>query len=395
METLDPNRPPRNRQAGREWICSTLEALTRAELDTHLETLLHLEAADSPCLSCYLTIPENHAHSSRVIQRRLRAMQETLSQPDHRALQAALEPVRSFLGRDLKPMTRGAAIFSRAGDRSYFLGLQFQVPVRTGLFFEPTPIIEPLVELHDTHHRYIVVMATQASLRILETSLGSLTADLWTVGPRDSDPAGQTNWLPETIQKIDEIIHSARHTHLILAGDPALTGRLAAGLPPRLRQKLVGTVPAEARNTVWEVLSPVRSTFIQRERQESLAAVDNLAAALQSGRGAAAGTTGTLQALREGKAMLLVMAKAYADLSGWRCAACGCLGEGPAPPLRCPECAAGRPAKANLKEEMVKQALRTGAEVEFVGRSDALLQLGGVGCLLRPSGRSLPPPPPP
>ena len=49
----------------------------------------------------------------------------------------------------------------------------------------------------------------------------------------------------------------------------------------------------------------------------------------------------------------------------------------------CPQCASVTGRRLDIKEEMVRLAQQTGCHVEVVEHSDALIQLGGVGCLLR------------
>lgn len=85
----------------------------------------------------------------------------------------------------------------------------------------------------------------------------------------------------------------------------------------------------------------------------------------------------------DGEADVLVMAKAYPSSRGWSCWACGFVAEGPAGPVRCPECESVHVRQVNLKEEIVRLAERRSVEVEFVSHSERLVDLGGVGCLLR------------
>jgi hypothetical protein len=76
---------------------------------------------------------------------------------------------------------------------------------------------------------------------------------------------------------------------------------------------------------------------------------------------AVAGLEGSLRALEQKRADILVLAKAFD------------------PP---PEARGAR--KVNLKEEMVRLAERSGCAVEVVEHGDELLrEFGGVGCLLR------------
>ena len=52
-------------------------------------------------------------------------------------------------------------------------------------------------------------------------------------------------------------------------------------------------------------------------------------------------------------------------------------------PERCPDCGSSEVQSVNLKEVLVKLAERQSLEVEIVRHSDVLMELGGVGCLLR------------
>ena len=49
----------------------------------------------------------------------------------------------------------------------------------------------------------------------------------------------------------------------------------------------------------------------------------------------------------------------------------------------CSQCGARRIREFNVKEELVRMAEQMESGVEVVNHSDALMRLGGVGCLLR------------
>src|SRR6266700_1174131 len=55
----------------------------------------------------------------------------------------------------------------------------------------------------------------------------------------------------------------------------------------------------------------------------------------------------------------------------------------PLPVKICSECLSKEIRELNLKEEIVRMAEITGSRVEVVNHSDALMRLGGIGCLLR------------
>jgi peptide subunit release factor 1 (eRF1) len=89
-----------------------------------------------------------------------------------------------------------------------------------------------------------------------------------------------------------------------------------------------------------------------------------------------------MQALKSGQADFLVIAKTYEPGMGWECRRCGKLELTLPNPNHCPTCH-GPVREFDIREEMVRLAGRMDCGVEVVEHSDVLMNLGGVGCLLR------------
>jgi len=151
-----------------------------------------------------------------------------------------------------------------------------------------------------------------------------------------------------------------------------------------LAVKLAGVLTARAYDRTRDVIAATLASFIYVEERESLARVDTLLEGIGSRGQAVAGTEACLDALRKAQVDVLVMAKAYQPGAGWVCDACDAGGvEAIAPSGACPACGDGRIREVEIKEEMIRLAERSGSEVEIVNHSEALMRLGGVGCLLR------------
>jgi stalled ribosome rescue protein Dom34 len=140
------------------------------------------------------------------------------------------------------------------------------------------------------------------------------------------------------------------YKHLILAGEPKVTRRIRAALPKPLLRYLVDSVPASKKDKTSDVVMATLSTFVEEEQRESLSTVERLHGEIRTNGLALLGEHATLRALERGQADELVLAKGY---------------------------------EAEAREEMVRLATATGCEVEIVDQNDLLMQLGGVGCLLR------------
>lgn len=375
------------------------EAMDLSQFQTHIRTLITLEEDDAPIVSCYVhRAAEGNDSQPHVFDRRVAVIRKVLGGQVLDRFEEAFERVQRYLATDLRPKTRGVAMFARAGPNPFFLGLQFQVPLPNRLSVNSTPDVYHLVELKDTYHRYVVLISTQESARILEVNLGAITREVWAERPELRERVGREwthehyknhrrdrgeRFLKEKIEILEKLMAAGGHTHLILAGSSRMTAHIRNRLPKHLQAKLIDVVPASASARVADVVAATLSSFIDREQQESLDAVAELASALRRGGLGAAGTAATLEALRRGQADILVMAREYEPGPAWSCEHCGCVEGTASPPERCPECDSSEVQSANLKEVMVKLAERQSLEVEFVQHSDVLMALGGVGCQLR------------
>ena len=93
------------------------------------------------------------------------------------------------IGR-IEPRTRGMAAFARTGRDLFWLALQFEVPLPTWITIGSTPNIYHLVELKDNYDRYVVLLTTEASARIMSVNLRLITSQLWQSRPELRRHAG-------------------------------------------------------------------------------------------------------------------------------------------------------------------------------------------------------------
>ena len=91
----------------------------------------------------------------------------------------------------------------------------------------------------------------------------------------------------------------------------------------------------------------------------------------------------SMQALKAGQVDVLVIAKDYDPGNGWECRRCGKTDTQSAQPDACPACRSHHLRGYEIRSELVRLAGQLGCGVEVVEHSDPLMNLGGVGCLLR------------
>lgn len=335
-------------------------------LQAHIRTLATLPETEAPVISCYLNLESGPADAWHYLAARRRLLRHVLVGETATFCEEAWRPIETFLQADLGPETRGVALFARAGREPFFLPLQFQAPLPEWIAVDSTPNIYHLIELKDTYHRYVILLTTEASARILEVNLGAVTAEVWRQRPALRERVGrewsrehyqnhrrerEQRFIAEKVKLLERLMAAGGHTHLILAGHPQRTARVRAALPARLAARLVDVIPAAERDAVADVISATLAAFIEQEERESQAVVERLVRELRANGLAVAGPEASLVALWQGQADELVLARDFADV--------------------------------RVREELVRLAAQHRCHVEVVEQSDVLQAMGGAGCLLR------------
>ncbi len=367
-------------------------------LQKHVLTLVTIGETDAPMVSCYLNLESGAAGGRQILEERVRLLRKTLPPPQRAPFEQALGQIDARLEAGFDPHSVGAAIFSRGGGESFFLDLEFRVPLPTSITVNSTPNIYHLVELKDTYDRYVVVLANEQNTRILEIHLGSVTEAAWTQRPELRERIGKS-WTREHYQShrreqshqyaneisllVDSLVSEKHYGHLFLAGNPKMTAALKQALPKRLASKLIDVVPVSTHARTSELVRATLARFIEEEQQESLAAVDRLEKEIYSHGLAVTGSEACLQALQGKQVDWLVMATEYAPEPGWICADCRAAKAQETRPAACPACGSAKTRDLDVKEELVRLAELAGCGVEIVHDSEVLMRLGGVGCLLR------------
>ena len=368
------------------------------KLQIHICTLATLPETNVPVISCYLTLEKGRLKDPNAFDERIRFLGKSLSEHTQRDFEEALNQIARYMAAELLPDTKGLAIFSRAGKDLFFLPLQLRVPLPNWVAMDTIPNIYHLVELKDTYHRYVVMISTEESARILEVNLGSVTEELWKHRPELRKRVGREwtkihyqnhrrdrtlKFVKEKIKILEKLMSTGGYAHLILAGHPTITNMLQNNLPKHLSAKLIGVMSASGKTPISDIVDATIASFIKAEEKESRAAVEELERQIYSDGLAVVGTGPSFQALRRGQVDMLVLTKAYAPDPELVCSKCGIIDSKTANPDACPLCSSTNLKTINIKEAMVRMAEKHDCIIEVVDHSDILMKFRGVGCLLR------------
>ena len=366
------------------------------KLKQHIQTLATVKETNSPMISCYLNLESRK--NQETFERRVRLLQKSLTDQELLDFQAAANQIREYLRDKLNPESKGTAIFARGGDAPFFLPLQFRVSLPDWIAIGTSPNIYHLVELKDTYHRFVILIATEEKARILEVNLGEVTAQLLLERPELAERFGRgwskehyqnhrrnrtEQFIKEKIGILEKLMSAGGHTHLILAGNPRITSRVRDELPKHLAAKLVDTVVSSGNDRLSDVVTVAITAFVEQEEQESRAIVERLFDELHTNCLGSAGVESTLWSLQRGNVDILVMAKDFAPEMVWKCKKCQSVGIYHGKSETCAFCGGNKLEEIDLREEMIRLAEKQGCHTEVVNHSDRLMQFEGVGALLR------------
>lgn len=344
------------------------------ELEKRIRKLILLEPSEAPLLSCYFNLSTREPFVRSKFALQAQTLRTTLSNGEHDAFDEAVRRVEDFLFDEIKPSTQGASVFARGGRQPFWMALQFHVELPTWITVGPVPNVYHLVEFKDSYHRFVIMLSLPHSTRIIEVNLGAITEELWSRFPatRANVSAGWSrghyihhrqqqpdHFIREKINVLNRLMDAGAHTHLILAGTPAMTEKVKSMLPKHLAAKLVYTAESYRREGVSDIVRQTIEGFVAREEMESRAVVDRLVTELRIGGLAVVGIEQTMRALEWGQADVLVLTKDFDP-------------------------------NHLVKEMMVRLAETKGCSVEIVNESNELRSLGGVGCILRYAAMSGP-----
>jgi len=365
-------------------------------LQKHIRTLAILEETEAPVISCYLHLEGGEKGFKDFLKERMHILSGTHTGQIRQYLDEAFCFIKDFLKIGVSPDTKGVAIFARGGPKPFFLPLQFYVLLENWISVDTTPNIYPLVELKNNYDRYVLMISTKGEARIVEVNLGQVTKQLWEKRPKLRGRVGRewtkehyqnhrrerTNrFIREKIKVLEKIMSTGGHTQLILAGHPTMTARVHKLLPKHLKAKLVDIFSASQDNKISKVVALALSNFIEQTAKESLAMVGKLQQQINTNGLAVVGIRGSLKVLRKGQVDVLILAKSFDGHVVWICNHCGNIE--PEFTSLCGSCGDSQWQKINTKQEAVRFAEQNGCKVEIVHDSDVLMELGGIGCLLR------------
>ncbi|MBE0611456.1 MAG: hypothetical protein IH609_18895 [Dehalococcoidia bacterium] len=275
--------------------------------------------------------------------------------------------IESELAGDISGVA-GLAIFACSAG-NLFEVVRSGTPFKNRVIYGPRPALFQLARLVDEFEPAVVAVADTNTLRLFAVQFGGMEE----VGGRDEDSINfqkrstggwsqaryqrhiekhREDFAREAAGVIRDVMEQEGATRLVLAGDEVVIPLLQAALPRDLLDRLAGdALRIHIRASKNEVAAEVAEVLAAAEERDSLAIADALVGEVLSDDLGVAGVADSRQALTAGAGDVLVIADSFEP--------------------------------AEVRNELTRLAVQTGAEVEVVSGHEGLESLGGVGVLLR------------
>jgi len=356
-------------------------------------------------LSVYLDTDQSKAANinkghERALSAKLKAISEGLLQNvERKEFDAAARLVQEFV-RDQQPSYKALVIFADAS--RILLSREFQVDIPTEVQWGK-PLVAPYVETLDEFERQTIVVTDKWRARILSVFLGTLettteiqdiphTTHIHATGKgrleaqthdqRHADENTKKH-LKHIIRALESVLASYPSDRIIIGGNPEAVGELLQLLPKGLKSRIAGMAHSSMADSFEKVIETAHQACIGSERDEEVRSVDHLLEIAAQQYRAVTGIDGTIEAVREHRALTLYYAEGL-KLPGKICVECGAV-YGTDRPAPCTSCGSHLEESEDLIDQLLVMTLNCGARIEQVRGTAAkkLRNVGGIGAVLR------------
>lgn len=303
---------------------------------------------------------------------RLREIEKTLG-PRGAAFDsyhADVAQIEAYLEEEIAPETAGVAIFACSG-QDLFEIIEAGVPFETRVSAGPQPDLFQLAQLLDDQESAVVALVDTSTLRLFVTRYGHLdevegTNDPNTKMYRKRSMGGwkqmhyqrnidnnRADFARQAAADIEKLVNEVEAAQLVIAGDevaiPFLKDALSTDMQALLHDDIVRMHIRTPRDDVQSEIAPL---LTQLETADDHAVTDRLIEAVRADGLGVVGLKQTRRALEYGQADVLFLA---------------------------PETA----VELEDRNELIRMATQTSADIEIVEDHAEFMELGGVGALLR------------
>ncbi len=328
--------------------------------------------------------------------------------------------VGEYIADELDKTARGAMMVSNSGAGT-FEAASFGLSIPTTTNLGPIPYLKEFTRLVEDNPTYAILVLDQVSAELSIVSADVMTDSLSVTSstyPRHQSSGGLNQsryqnrandrvdaFIKTVAEEVQKVLDQTGVRRMVIGSDEVNGALFQEAVHDTVKEKIIGhfrvDISAANFDKILELAAPIATEY---ERTRESQAVDAVSDAVGSGNRGAAGAIDVLKALEQGQVFRLVMSGDYAEM-GWADYTMPIYGIGDVPTEHPAGGDLHNIVPVPLEQEMIRQALITGAQIEIVDPSvefdtegeipraggempnseaDSKLDaLGGVGALLR------------
>jgi Bacterial archaeo-eukaryotic release factor family 10/eRF1 domain 3 len=342
-----------------------------------LRRLADIEAPDSPVLSIYLDMRPQATGNSPGRRASLTVLRDRLSDigatigprgPAFDSFQADSERLQAFLDRDFDRSAQGLAVFACSAI-DLWETIEAGTPFEDSISADTRPHLFQLARLLDVFETSVVAVVDTNTVRLFVSRIGHLVE---LDGP-DEDPVHHRKrstggWSQARYQRhidkhhkdfatdaaaaIERLVERYDARRVVLGGDEVAITPLLSALSEPVKERVGEILRVDMRAPRDEVAAEVEPVLRRMEEEASASVADAVVAGVRSDGLGVAGLDATRKALDIGQVDTLVISD-------------------------------GAEIDDDARNDLVRLAATSGAEVQVVDDHEGLDRLGGIGGALR------------
>ena len=347
---------------------TALETPLREQLDR----LAAIEPTDRAIISLYLDMRPDQSgqrmHIDTFLRNSFDEQSRSLTALARASLERSAERISRYIADQVPKSAKGLAIFASTTD-DLFETIPCDVPFeRPSMHVDAVPHLYPLAQVNDRYPRYAALLMDTNSAALYVFALGAAQRRESVQGEK-TRRTSMGGWsqaryqrrarnfhkqhVKEVVDLLDKIVSEERLNHIVIACDEVARGFLMAQLPKHLAGKLIDLLNVDVKSLPeHELLTETMAALHHADAKTDAEHVERMLGAWRAGGLAVAGIEATMRALEMREVEELLIA-AKPNLVG-----------GPA-------------------DELVAKAQQNSARIRFIEDDDLLVDVGGVGALLR------------
>lgn len=366
-----------------------------------MRRLAEVESLELPILSVYLDVrPEADGQAPgrraafTVLRDRLTEIEEAYwpKGDDYASFALDRERIMAFTEEELDPTAEGLAIFACSGLDVWEV-VSVGVPFRLSIGVGPRAELFQLARLVDEHETVVVAHIDAGQARLWVRRYGQMEeTDAPEPGLEGSGRARKGGWSQARFQRradnqvealvtemataIEQLVEREDAQRLVLTGEETVVARLEEAITPPVRLK-VGAIGRAGRTSDGEIDDLIRPVVERLEAEEGSSLADEALGLARAGALGVAGPGRTRRYLELGAVDTLILLGLPGDPAETTELDARDLQD------QVPERTSRKQVDVDLRNELVRLAALTSADVQVVEEHEALEQAGGAAALLR------------